>query len=239
MSDLIYDGHNIGELFDVGDPEITLFNSLPDLRDVPARDGSAFVGIRYGASTVTCTIAVDGPNRRDKLSTLGMWLNVDGPRKLVLPDTPDWYYLAVPSNSVSLTRLIDADVAKLTFTLVDPVSYGRKVFVTIPSGGSKTFNVGGTYGTKPTVSASAAVRNASSHVWGVRLDSGDVMQIATGSGSARAVVFDCEKRACYLSGALTLPTLNSDWFVLEPGTHTIANDQGTGACTVSYVERWL
>ena len=34
-------------------------------------------------------------------------------------------------------------------------------------------------------------------------------------------------------------TTDSDWLVLEPGTHTLAIDNGTGAATVTFVERWL
>ena len=238
---LIFDGHDLSELFYVGDPEITILNALPDLRDVPGRDGSAYVGTRYGNSNVTFTLSLEGgaSERRDALSLLGMWLNVSEPKKLVLPDTPDRYYLAVPDSSLSLSRAIDADMAKVSFAIVDPVAYGREMKFTVSSGGSVTFNVAGTYKAKPVINASAAVRSGTSLVWGLLLDSSKHIRVATGSSSSRVVKFDCLNRVCTVANSVTLPTLTSDWLEFEPGTHTIQNDQGTGSCEVSYIERWL
>ena len=238
---MIFNGHDLTEMFTVGEPEFTILNSLPDLRDVPGRNGSMFAGTRYGNATVSCTLSIEGDDtiRRNAFSVLGMWLKVDEPKKLVLPDSPELYYMAVPDNSLSLNRAIKADVTQISFTLVDPIAYGRKVVVSIPSGSSATFNVGGTYKTRPLISSSAAVRSGSTQVWGVKLDNADHLRIATGSSSARAVSFDCENRICYLSGAIALPTLTSDWFELEPGVHTVQNDQGSGVSTLTYIERWL
>ena len=241
MSRLIFNGHDLSEMFDVGEPEITILKSTPDLRDVPGRDGSVFAGSRLGASVVTFQISIEGDAsyRRNAFSTLGMWLAVDEPKKLVLPDTPDLYYMAVPNDSLSLNRAIGAEVTKVSFTLVDPIAYGREVTVTVPSSGSVTFNVGGTYKASPVITASSAVRSGSSLVWGLLLDSHDHLRVVTGSSSSRAIVLDCSSRTCTLAGAVTLPTLTSDWFELEPGVHTIQNDQGSGSSTVKYIERWL
>lgn len=242
MSGVIYDGHAFSELFDVGNPEISILNSMPDLRDVPGRNGSMFVGSRFGNSTVKFAIAAHGSAdvRRDKFSTLGTWLAVDEPKKLVLPDTPDRYYMAVPSGSLDLNRAIGDEHASITFALVDPVAYGREVSYTVPSGGSLTFNVGGTFKTYPKVTANA-VRNASSLVWGLRLDDGDYLHVKTGNSSAQLVEIDCDERTSTITASKTvnLPTLDSDWLCFAPGTHTLVMDNGTGAATVTFRERWL
>lgn len=241
MSSVIFDGHDLSELCYIGNPEITILNSIADMRDVSGRDGSIHVGSRFGNSTVTFAFAIYGTahERRDALSTLGMWLDVDEPKKLVLPDTPDWYYLAVPSDSVELNRAIGAEHASLTFSLVDPIAYGREVSFTVPSGGSVTFNVAGTYKTKPRISCASAVRNSGALVWGLRLDSQDILQVDTGSSSARSVSIDCDKRTCIVNSSASLITLESDWLEFEPGTHTLSMEYGTGAATVEYVERWV
>lgn len=239
MSSVIFDGHDLSELFDIGNPEITIANAMPDMRETSGRNGSIFVGTKYGNSTVKFAFAVNGSpdERRDALSILGMWLNVDEPKKLVLPDTPDRFYMAVPKGAITLNRAIGAEHASLTFELVDPVAYGREVEFTVPSGGSVTFHVGGTAATKPTIEANA-IRDASSLVWGLRLDDGDFVHVATGSSSAKPVSIDCDERTSTVDGSVALPTLDSDWLVLTPGEHTLRMDNGAGAATVTWRERW-
>ena len=74
---------------------------------------------------------------------------------------------------------------------------------------------------------------------GVRLDEGDFFHIDSASTSAFDLTADFGKRASTVDTALTLPTLTSTWFELAPGEHTLRNDVGSGAVTVTYDERWL
>lgn len=240
MSELIFNGHDFSTLFDYGDPEITILDSKADIREISGRNGGAFVGMTYGTATVTFTITALGSasDRRAAFSTLGQWLMVVEPKQLYLPDTPDRYYLAVPNGALDVTRVYDAEYANLTFTLIDPVAYGTSKTASLPSGGSASITVNGTAPTYLDVVANSATRNSSSLVWGVRVDGVDFVHMATGSSSSRKVEIYSQERICKLSNALTLPTLDSNWLVLNPGSHTVSMDNGTGAATLSWVERW-
>lgn len=237
---LTYNGHDLTTLFLCGDPEISILNSQPDNRDVSGRNGAAFIGMTYGVSTVTCTIAALGTasERRAKFSTLGQWLMVDEPKPLYLPDTPDRYYLAVPSGELKLDRAFDGEITSLTFELTDPVAYGTSRTASLSSGGSATISIGGTAPTYLNVVANSAVRNSSSLVWGIRVDNADFIHVATGSDSSRKVEAYSDKRLCKVANAITIPTLDSSWIELKPGSHTVRMDAGTGAATLSWVERW-
>jgi predicted phage tail component-like protein len=238
---VIFDGHDLDELFICGEPEITILDMTPNIKPTDAHEGAVFAGTSFGTSTVKFQIAVIGESaeaRRNAFSNLGMWLDVDEPKRLVLPDTPDRYYMAVPSGGLDIKRHYDGEIATLTFVLVNPVAYGREISFTVPSGGSITFNVGGTYKTRPRIQASA-VRDSSSLVYGLRLDEQDFVHIATGSASARTVDVDCDERTCKVNSSVSMITLDSDWLEFEPGTHTLRMDNGTGAATVTYRERWL
>ena len=184
------------------------------------------------------TVDKDLQERREALSSLYKILDVDEPKMLVLAEMPDLAFKAIPQNAVKERRYIDGDTVTVTFQLVEAAAYGDTVTKTVPSGGSLTFTVDGTYPTKPRITASAT-RDGSSQVWGLKLDNGDFLHVATGSASARNVVLDCENRTLTVQGDVALPTLDSDWFELSPGEHTIAMDKGTGAATVTYIERWL
>lgn len=240
MSGLIFDGHSFDELFYYGNPELTILSSNAKYAQSENRNGSLFIGKTWANSQVTFSIATTGTadERRNAFSTLGMWLDVDEPKKLVLPDTPDRYYMAVPNGSLDITRYYDSETASITFDIVDPIAYGREVTITVPSAGSVTFNVGGTYKTRPRISATAT-RDSTSLVYGLKLDDVDYIHVATGSADPRTVGIDCEKRTCIVNSSVSMITLDSNWLELAPGGHTLAMDNGTGDATVTYFERWL
>ena len=236
---VMFDSHDLEAMLIVGDPEITPFSFAPSYYETK-RDGAVVSDVLMAPATVAFTVVVTGEagERRDKLSTLAMWLNVDEPKQLVLPDTPGRYYMAIPDGELKLTRCVDGEIGQLTFTITEPASYGPEREVTVPSGGSVTFVVDGTYPTAPVITA-AAVRDNSSQVWGLKLDNADFVHIATGNASARNIVLDCGARTLTVQTAVALPTLDSDWLVFEPGEHTLVMDKGTGAATVKYRERWI
>lgn len=237
-----FDGHDFESLFVVGDPEITVLDSRAEYAESSNRNGIALIGRRWGEVHVSFSLAVlgDANSRRVALSTLGSWLDVDEPKKLVLPDTPTWYYMAIPDGALELERAIGAESTQITFTLTDPIAYSStETTVTLSSGGSVTFTVGGTAAAKPSLQASSAKRDTTSLVWGVKLDDGDFVHVATGSNSARNTVVDCDTRTVTVSGNPAILTLDSDWLEFSPGSHTLVMDNGTGSCTVKYRERWL
>lgn len=240
---LTYNGHDFSTLCVYGDPELSILNSIPDNREISGRNGMAFIGMTYGVSTVTFSLAVTGTasERRAKLSTLGQWLMVDEPKPLYLPDTPDRYYLAVPDGALDMERGIKGEITKLNFTLTDPVAYGEQKTITLPSRGSLTFTVGGT---APTYLfrdlAVAETPDASTLRYGIRLDNSQTWCVSGNTTSnIRVGPFDFEKRILMVDGVVSVPTLDSDWFALTPGEHTLENYLGGGTnMWLKYRERW-
>lgn len=246
MNNVIFDGHDFSSEFVVGNIEQQVSNFRPNFVE-RGGNGTAFNGMEFGELTFTVTLYLMDCNggglpgedvRRAKMRTLASWLRVDSPRKLEIGDDQGLYYMAVPSGEAPLSRYVNASRVEVTFVAVDPVAYGAERTVTVPSGGSVDFIVGGTYPTRPTIGADA-VRSASSLVWGLNLDGGDSIRVATGSSSSRRVDIDCGARTLVLNGSVALPTLDSDWLEFEPGEHTLTMDNGSGTTTVRYFERWL
>lgn len=238
---MIFDGHDLNSLFVVSRPTFETFAPNRSFQDVLGRDGTVYMGGSLIGGNISVKLSVirkTPAQRREDLSTLFMWLDVDEPKWLVMDDQPGISYKAIPSGDMPIDSFTNADSVVVNFRLLEAAAYGDTVTVTVPSGGSLTFTVGGTYPTKPTITASAA-RDGSSQVWGLKLDNGAFLHVATGSASARDVVLDCENRTLTIQGAVALLTLDSDWFELAPGTHTLVMDKGTGAATVTYKERWL
>lgn len=238
MSMCIFDGHDLGELFTVGNPEIRFLSSNVVSEQVPGRDGAVITGRTWGTGEASFSLLAKGDwrERRDAFSQLGMWLSVDEPKPLYIGD--ERYHMAIPTGELKSDIGAMSGTVRVTFMLDGP-AYGPTRTVTIPSGGSVTFDVGGTAATRPTIATERAYRDASSLVWGVRLDEGDYLHVLTGSSSYRSVSLDCDARTCIVNSHVSLPTVDSDWFSLAPGTHTVRMDNGTGAATLTYVERWL
>ena len=239
---LSFDGHDLETLFVCGDPEISILNYEPRLETFDSRDGAAMLGGRWDVSTVAFSIGVRGTalERRNAFSQLGAWLDVDDPKQLILPDTPDRYYLAVPNGSVDLRRGILGEIAQLSFTLTDPIAYGiEEKYASVPYGGSVTFNVGGTAPTFPYFDKTLERPDQTTKQWGLRLDSHDVFILDFGTTVNRTIKADFGERVSYVNDVIKLPTINSDWFALTPGEHTVENHIGSGnGLRLRWHERW-
>lgn len=248
MACFIFDGVDYARTLDVVSVDMpALPPTTPDLRYAAGRDGAVLAGNPCGPMTVkiTARLAADSIDERDiqrEWAMVAARMRTKEPKPLYL--TEDRYRLAVLSNDTQLEFSTYSATAELTFLCPDPIAYGAERTFTVPSGGAVSFIVGGSYRAAPRIEADA-VRDASSQVWGVRLDEGDYIYVETGGPSARHVVLDCAKRTCVVNGTASLPTLESDWIELEPLdedgnpiVHVLRMDEGTGEATVTLTERW-
>ena len=242
MACFVYDGIDLEDYLEVASIEIpAIAPTTPDLRYAAGRDGAALAGNVLGPLEITvrarlATQATDPREIQRLWANVAALLRTDGPRPLYLSEGL-WRYAVLVEDTALEFKTYSA-TAPLKFVCPDPVAYGEERTVTVPSGGSAEFLVGGTYPARPAITAQA-VRDGSALVWGVRLDDGDYIHIETGSAGAVAVEADCAERTCRVAGTTAMITLDSDWLELAPGTHTLSNDKGSGAATVTYAERWL
>lgn len=163
-------------------------------------------------------------------------------RQLRVRTRPGTYYMAHFSDYDEGDREggIGIGAFTLTFVASDPYRYSdSEMTTTIPSGGSATVTIGGSAAAKPKVSATSAVRDSSTELWGLVLDGGAHIRVKTGSASGRRVVVDCQGRTVTVSGSTSMLTLDSAWFEMGPGEHTVTMDKGTGSATMTWRERWL
>lgn len=243
MACFIFGSIELTERFEVKGIEMpAIAPSTVDVRSVPGMDGGVLVSNDLDPLEikVTCRLTTDTIDPREVQQA---WADAvarirrAGAQALYL--TPDRFRMAVLAGETPLEYANYSATGELTFLCADPVAYGREREITVPSGGSVTFHVDGTYPTAPTIAAASAVRDGTALVWGIRLDAGDYVHVATGSASAMSVAVDCAARTCKVNAEPAMATLDSDWLELAPGQHTLAMDKGTGAATVTFRERWL
>jgi predicted phage tail component-like protein len=236
-----FDGWELTSLFAVSDLQAPLLPRTLDSMAVPGHDGSLLAGVRLAPRSIKLRLTVldktiEGRQAASRM--LASILAVSEPKPLALSIDEGLWYLAMPNAKAEGGRYRNAITYDVEFVANDPVAYGAQKVVTVPSGGSVAFNVGGTYHTMPLVSAPAAA-NGTGGFWRLRLDDGSYL-IATvpGGVSTASVVADCERRTLKVGGATALLVPAADWLVLEPGERTLQMT-GTGAATVTYYERWV
>ena len=237
-----FNGHVLTQNYYVSDLRTSLLPRNIETLDVPGRNGSLFAGVTHAQRTITLRLTTMNKSitaRQAAARALAAILAVDEPKPLQISIDDGLYYMAIPQSGDDATRWVNATQFEVTFECPDPVAYGQERTVTVPSGGSVTFTVGGTYPTMPTISASAAKKNSGIGGWRVALEDGSYIFATIPSGVTSApVIADCEARTLKVNGNTALLIPAADWLVLEPGEHTLTMT-GTGAATVTYNERWL
>lgn len=243
MTTFIFNGIDLTAFLEVSRFELPALPEVnPTVREVSGRDGTAYLGSTLKPLTIVVkarlrTDTIDPAEVQRRWAVVASMLRTEEPAPLSI--VPGLYRMAVLQGKSDLEFKSYSAYADLTFYCPDPVAYGRRREIEVPSSGAARFMVDGTYPASPVIRAAGAVRDSSAHLWRVRLDGGDYLAVDTGTANACQVTLDCQERTCRVSTVATLPTLASDWFSLEPGEHVIENDLGDGSCTVEYVERWL
>lgn len=232
----------ISDYFQVAGVERPLAGRDNKTAEVSRRDGVRLTGFTIPSITIKVYLAIGNGSMSDKLDEvrrLHSLIYTKEPKRLMFSSDNGLYYMAIPDGEIPFSENPNSGRFELNFLTESPVLYGLERSVTVPSGGSVSIYVEGTYPTEPTIQSSSAYGSGSSTLWGLRLDEADYMRVSTGSTSSRVVTMDCMERTASVSGATKVLTLDSDWFELEPGLHTIRNDVGTGSSTVTWQERWL
>lgn len=209
--------------------------------DVPGRHGTILREVTFEPRAITlecrafCEKWAQFDALKDRLASelLGREVN------LTVRTHPDEYYVAYLSEMTEGDRIGGTGIGalELAFVATDPLRYGETKQVTVPSAGTATFRVGGTMTASVALSATAAVRDNSTGLWGVQFDQVDYLYVAPSVGTAVTVAIDCDDRSVKVAGATSMVTITSDWPVLEPGAHSVTMTKGTGAATLTWQER--
>lgn len=151
----------------------------------------------------------------------------DEPCKLVLPDAPDLYDMAVLDGSTDLERVSCTSKATLSFLCPDPRSWGETGVRQMEQGGEVTCLVGGNDATAPVV---AVVADGPFTVLfdGVPFD---VLGAPVGLCG-----IDAEEHAVACGGLAVRYSIMSDFPEWAPGVHRVECDR---PYAVRWCDRWL
>ncbi len=238
---VIYNGFDLTSLYHVSKLETPLLPREIKSTDVPGRDGSIYLGVKIESRTITLQLTAKGRSleeRQEAARHLASLLATDEPAPLSISTDGGLYYMAIPSSPNNAAIYANHTTFPVEFYCPDPVAFGDRKSITVPSGGSVTFRVYGTYPTLPIVIAASAA-NGSDGYWRLGMEDGSYLVATIPDGVETApLVADCTTRVLTVNDEVTLLAPEADWITFEPGTHTLTM-VGTGAATVQYDERWL
>lgn len=240
MERVTFDGYEITQYHDVIGIVRTAPYMTPNLVMAGETGRYSYGGRTMVPPRISFTILANSgmeDRRRREFHELANVLMVSDFVKVAFSTDDGLYYMAIPDTELSEKQYVMDGRMDVSMQCDSIAKYGREHSVTVPSGGSKTFIVGGNHKAYPVIETSLAVR--ANGIWGVRLDEQGYSHVSLPSSSASSVTIDCAEQLCSVNGYASMITLDSDWLELEPGERTIRNDAGTGACTVTWQERWV
>jgi len=238
--DVMIDGVSLSDYFIVVDAAMSPLSIRGDGTEIAGRDGVVLAEATYAERTIDVTLLLPSGTLEERHAAMrAFYARVDlkEEHRLYLSVDDGIYYEVRADGDIEIEHGVTATKVVLHFVSEKPAGYGEEHTVTIPSGSSATFTVGGNYPTRPTIEGTVNGNNDGN--WGVRLDGGDYVRVKTNTTQGRAVSIDCEEGIAIVNSLVSMISLESDWLVLYHGEHTITNDVGTGACTVTWRERWL
>ena len=241
-----FNGVTLTNSFKVSDLRNALLPRNIKTAEVAGRDGTLFTGVTLAPRSIGLTLTVIDQSmagRQAAARTLASALAVSEPKPLSLSVDGGLYYMAIPVAEADGAQFVNAVRYEVIFECPDPVAYGEEKTVVVPSGGSKTIAVGGTYPTKPLVTTQLTC-SADDQYWMLSDSADGYLSYAmdyTGTTVTHDLAADCEKRILTLDSNAVLLAPSADWLELTPGAHTLtlSGSYGTHDTTIKYRERWL
>mgnify|MGYP002516987463 CR=1 FL=1 len=238
MKSITFRGHDLSPYCTAETTLKPLAVSEPKTRTVPGRPGALLVGGSMPPVEIKVKLMMRADRRMDASElagvrhTLAGWLGGTVGGELVLPEEPGLSYRdCVVTKVRAWDALFEDGCCEVTFTAHDPVAYGELRHVT-----SSTFDVGGTWVTKPVLT----VITKPSNTFLVTLDGERELRLLTSTKTGDIYVFDCSNNRLTVNGEVAdeRVAVGSDFFSLEPGSHSLSLRNCT-LDSIDFHERWL
>ncbi len=234
---IVYNGHDFSGFSSATSVEGAQRAAASTL-EVPGRAGAVLLRGRVLPKELRVRLMLDVGGKRgaSEMATLrhrayACLLCPEG-AELAVPGDPGMTYKdAVCTDASDWSSLFEDGSCELAFTCYDPYTYGE----TVSSPGTAV-EVSGTVATWPTAELTAAAGSAVKVTDSV---SGTYVLVERTFSTGDSVVVDFAAKTVTVNGvdASADVSVASDFFVLEPGAHTLAFN-GCSTHVVSWVERW-
>ena len=236
--------HLLNERFLISNIKRPFPQSRVTCEDVPGMRGTRVKERTMGTRSVTLTLSSTSPSRDhgrmlDDMSMLTTWLFESDELNLSISDEGGRVRKVVLDGDIDFDEYEETGSVTIKLLQPDPLCIiGKPQTTKVPSGGSAKFNIAHAFPII-SISASSAVRDGTTELWGVRFDDGDYLHVELPTSNQSSVAIDCERRSVLVNGAVSMVTIGSDWPILAPGEHVVEMDKGSGAAELTWQERCI
>lgn len=204
---------------------------------VPGRNGDLvhFGGLESIEITVTAYLTartVYGVKDQRRLIAAGL-LRSDAEERLILPDEPDRYHMAIYEGGAELSRMAHRPKVELVFLCPDPIAYGQHRSAVVS--GPATVDSGGTYRALPII----RVTPPAGPYWQItNTASGKFVRVEESFSGSQELVLDMGLARCTVAGYDHPVTASSDFedFYLDGPTNLTVSG---GEAQIEWEERWV
>lgn len=238
--EVVFAGVRLSDYFQVASVEVSNLTVTTETLTVNGMDGVAVLGSSIGSREIVVYIMLgdgDVAARKEELRLLFGLVDLKEEHRLYVSSDNGRYYVAKFNGEQVLNEKNRASRMALRFLAASPYLHGEVQGITVPSGSTVSFNVGGTQVTYPRIRGTVT-RDATTQMWGVVLDGGDAMRVPMAIAQA-SIDIDCDDMSVVVNGSSGMIDTTSYWFELTAGTHTIQNNLGTGDFIVEWETKWL
>lgn len=235
---MIFDGHDLNQWVRVKHERRLAPKITDSTVSMPGRPGSVLMRTQMKPLEIPAEIRLKlAPCTSEDAAKV--WRRLAGilitpdERKLVLPESPDLYYMAKVTDAGEFDTLWYTGSCEIKFTAYDPIAYGKTRSATVSSG-SSTLEVGGTYETYPVFDLKAT---STTRVRVTNEDTGEYVLMVTNPSTNATIKVDMGAQMLRMNTNLQKIYIGSDYFALKPGENHINIIGASG--TVTWEERWL
>ena len=200
--------------------------------------GAGYAGFTYGPRDIKVSVNIGARTRPRALEVarrLVGWAASDTPRPLVLNHEPDKYYLAVCSACTPKTLRSTFLVLDFTFTAPDPRTFAMAERSARPG---EVLIIEGTAWTYPVITQTLSAQASGSRY---TLDSERYVELFGTLPAGSVIEIDHASRTVRVNNLLrpaVLDYVNSRWFELSPGVHTVIAS-ASGMASITWRNTWL
>lgn len=228
-----FDGHDLSQLVLVTGVTRQI---IPARRitqtQVPGMDGELLSSVELDSMEVVVSCVIRGRLMEEVTEArrvLASCLSSRVPARLVLPDEPYTYLMAVYEGGAEPSDLARNPEVELTFLCPDPVAYGARRTAEAPG----RLKVGGNHRTWPVVTC----RPPAGSSWQVtNVGTGEFVRVLAEFDGSQTVSVDMGLQTCKVNGSYHAVDIASDYFAIE-GDAELSVSGGTAQ--VEWEERWV
>lgn len=216
---------------------------LPQIKnkyvDIPGKAGAKFMRNELSPISINIKCELKGVDKEDlenEYLQLANELYTQEPAKLILNNSPEYYYLAILDDMTPIKEIRHFSIIDLSFLCLDPIKYSLNAITLTDISNQELINLG----TRETKAIITVTLNSNEDNLKITLDNtGEYIYIEDNLEIGDVITIDLIESKVLKNQDLIMEKLHfeSDFFSIPSGPYKLISS--SGVMDIEYQERWL